>query len=466
MSSSDVSGGAQKVAWNLFRFYRELGQQSYLAVGYKSLDDPDILPVSHDEDRNGWSRFWWRAHAHMERIDRNGRLSRLARKLAEPAALVDTLQGIEDFHFPGTWRLLEMPPYPPDILHCHNLHLGYFDLRALPWLSHRVPTILTLHDAWLLSGHCAHSCGCERWRIGCGECPDLTLYPDVRRDSTALNWERKRQLYTKSRLYVATPSRWLMEKVEHSILALGIMESRVIPNGVDLTVFHPAEKVASRKTLGLPADAKVLLFAANGVRQNPWKDYELLRAAITRVASHEGESEIVFVALGEAGSHERIGRGEIRFVSYESSPQRVACYYQAADLYVHAAKVDTFPNTVLEALACGTPVVATAVGGIPEQVRRLAPENDSLRGYGVEQATGVLTPAKDIEALAAAMELLLCDELLRRRMSENAARDARQRFDLNRQVNGYMDWYREILAVPTASRDQAGFMDVSSKLAL
>src|SRR4029079_4578923 len=85
--------------------------------------------------------------------------------------------GLEDFDYPNSVELLRFLPQKPDLLHCHNLHGNYFDLRALAGLSRQIPTVLTLHDAWLLSGHCAHSFECERWTIGCGECPDLTIYP-------------------------------------------------------------------------------------------------------------------------------------------------------------------------------------------------------------------------------------------------------------------------------------------------
>ncbi len=72
---------------------------------------------------------------------------------------------------------------PAQIVQCHNLHGGYFDLRALQWLSARVPTLLTLHDMWTLTGHCAHALGCDRWRTGCGRCPDLKLDPAIRADA-------------------------------------------------------------------------------------------------------------------------------------------------------------------------------------------------------------------------------------------------------------------------------------------
>jgi len=367
----------------------------------------------------------------VQRLDGNGRFSRWAHLLAEPRALVDYFHGIEDFNYPGTSNLLGLTPWPPDIVHCHNLHGGYFDLRALSWLSRQMPTVMTLHDAWLLSGHCAHSFDCERWKIGCGECPDLTIYPAIRQDSTATNWQRKQAIYGQSRFYVATPSKWLMDKVEQSMLAPGVVEARVIPNGVDLTIFRPEDRIKTRASLALPQEAKILLFTANGIRANPWKDFQTLRDAIGRLAERTEAKGFLFLALGEAGLAERMGQVEIRFVPYQQSPEVVARYYQAADVYIHAAKAETFPNTILEALACGTPVVATAVGGIPEQI------DDGVAGF--------LVPSRDARALASRVEYLLANDEFCQRMGARAAMVARERFDLRCQADKYLEWYKSIL---------------------
>jgi glycosyltransferase involved in cell wall biosynthesis len=376
-----------------------------------------------------------------------GRLRKWLYLAGQPQRLLEILCGHEDFDFPGTWQLLDLPPERPNIVHCHNLHGGYFDLRALPWLSQRVPTILTLHDAWLLSGHCAHSIDCERWKTGCGQCPDLSIYPAIRRDATAYNWQRKRGIYAKSRLYVATPSHWLMDKVEQSILAPAIMEARVIPNGVDLTTFHPGDRREARAMLGIPQDAKVLLFVGNATRSNPWRDYATLEAAVERVAQRLSDERVILVCLGEKRKPERIGRAEVQFIGYQKDPATVARFYQAADIYLHASKADTFPNTVLEALACGTPVVATAVGGIPEQVKSLWQEawSGEHPTYGPEEATGALALPGDSEMMARNIAALLTNEALRSQLGRNAVRDARQRFDLNRQVEAYLGWYEELM---------------------
>src|SRR6185295_12663743 len=103
---------------------------------------------------------------------------------------------------------------------------------------------------------------------------------------------------------------------------------------------------------------------------------------------------------------------------------------QAADVYVHAARAETFPNAILEALACGLPVVATAVGGIPEQVT---------------EHTGVLVPAADAVAMASAIERILSDDTWRRCLGASASRDAAQRFDVRREAADYLRWYRAIL---------------------
>jgi len=452
VSTEDIAGGAEKVAWTLWGSYGERGQHSWLAVGRKQSSDPHVFTLVNYCSPTICGRLCTAMSDRLKPL--HGRIRGIWRARQwlntwkSPRREMERRLGIEDFNYPAAHRLLELPPQRPDIVHCHNLHGGYFDLRVLPSLSQRVPTVLTLHDTWLLSGHCAYSLECERWKLGCGSCPDLAIYPAIERDATAYNWRRKRSIYAKSRLYVATPCRWLMQKVEQSMLAPAIAEARIIPYGVDLRIFHPADRQAVRALLNVPQHANVLLFTANGIRKNLFKDYQTIRAAIDRVAERLGGQKVLMIALGEDAPPERIGRAEVRFIPYQKDPQSVAYYYQAADIYLHAAHADTFPNVILEALACGIPVVATAVGGIPEQVKPL--ETAGSKGYGQTEATGMLVPPKDAEGMAISIERLLNDDCLRRRMGDNAARDAQERFDLQRQVDDYLAWYRDLLrdAVP------------------
>ena len=175
-----------------------------------------------------------------------------------------------------------------------------------------------------------------------------------------------------------------------------------------------------------------------------------MKAAVAQVAQRLHGQDLIFIALGEEGPPERIGPAEVRFVPYQKDRTAVARYFQAADLYIHAARAEVCPLTIIEALACGTPVVATGVGGIPEQVKGLELSqfsfwNSGLNRYGMNEATGVLVPRGDAQAMAVATEQLLSDDALRRRLGENAALDAAKRFDLQGQADEFLTWYQEIL---------------------
>lgn len=408
VSTVDNRGGAARIAWSLHRTYRKRNLYAWMVVGQKFSNDPNILSVCNEPRRIKLARVWSSAKRWL-----------------------NIQRGHEDFDFPGSRSILNLPPYKPNVVHCHNLHGGYFDLRALPWLSHSLAVLLTLHDSWLLSGHCAHSFNCDKWKSGCKKCPDLSIYPAIMHDGTSFNWHRKKKIYARSQLYIATPCKWLMGQVEKSILAPSVIESKVIPNGIDLDIFHPAEKQTVRDTLHIAQDTKVLLFLANGIKENIWKDYHTLRNVIALLAENQQYQKLLFIALGEDGPVEQLGKAEIRFLPYQEDSHKVALYYQAADIYVHAARADTFPNTVLEALACGTPVIATSVGGIPEQI--------------VDGQTGFLTQPGDATAMADKITKLLGNNSFLRKMGTAAGDYARTYFGLDRMVNDYLSYYQEIL---------------------
>lgn len=457
VNTADIGGGAEKIAWGLFWAYRSRGLSSQLAVGYKRSRDPDVWLIPNNSSRTPWEAFWrtgWDKLSTTKAQTLRGfwRLKKIFYAIGSPHWWRTIQQGYEDLDFPGTRQLLNLSGPTPHLLHGHNLHGGYFDLRLLPWLCRQLPVTLTLHDTWLLSGHCAYSLDCERWRTGCGNCPYLGSYPAIPRDATAANWQRKQDIFAQSRLSVATPSRWLLDKVGQSMLAPSLLRGRVIHNGVDLSVFQPADRLAVRARLGLAPDSSMLLFVANNVKGNLYKDYQTIRTSIVRLAERWSGQQVNFIALGGDAPPEQFGAIEIQFVPYQKDPALVAQYYQAADVFLHAAHADTFPTTVLEALACGTPVVATAVGGVPEQVKSL-PANGVVRSFSAEEATGILIPPRDAGAMASAVEQLLNNAPMRWQLGENAVKDARIRFDLERQVDSYLAWYQEIIETHRESVD-------------
>lgn len=351
--------------------------------------------------------------------------------IARPKAWIDTQLGHEHFGYPGTAGLLGLPTKRPDLVHLHNLHGDYFDLRALPMLSRHAPVFITMHDAWLLSGHCAHSFGCDRWRTGCGQCPSLNTYPAVKRDATARNWRLKQSIYSNSRVYLTAPSHWLLEKAKRSILAPAVLDSRVIHNGIDLGVFHPGRMAQARHRLALPENAHIVLVAANGIKGSDFKDAQLLRAAVSKLSHDVTDRPILCVALGDTGDDILLEKARVQFVAPQTDPTVVADYYRAADIYAHPAKADNFPTVVIEAMACGTPVVATRVGGIPEQV-----DNGQ---------TGLLVPVGDATMFGAYMAMLLNNPALRESFSEQGIIKASLHYNLQTQADLCLDWYEQVI---------------------
>jgi glycosyltransferase involved in cell wall biosynthesis len=433
LSHSERAGGAEKVAYDLFHAYREHGHDSYMAVGHKKTEEEGIFTLPNDAYRNPWTRA---LRNYQKAFSANNRsaAARLSGKLAtlgEIRRRYESWRGMEDFHFPATPHLVELLQRRPDIIHAHNLHGGYFDLRALPNLSKIAPVILTLHDEWAFTGHCAYTFDCDRWESGCGRCPYLETFPSIERDATAYNLKRKHEIYSRSQFYLAAPSSWLLNKATRSILQSGIIEARLIPNGVDLAVFKPESRAVARNELGLSQDSNVVLFVGNKTRSNPFKDYTVMEDAVKQVAAQSNGQKIVFLCVGEKSEERPIGSATFRFIEFQIDPVKLASYYQAADVYLHAAKADNAPLVIIEAQACGVPVVATAVGGIPELI-----ENGN---------TGFLVPQGDSDAIAIRTLEILSNDRLRECMSEKAAEMARRRYDLQQQVESYLNWYIEIL---------------------
>jgi glycosyltransferase involved in cell wall biosynthesis len=388
VNTSDAGGGAERVSMDLLNGFDSLGTEAWLAVAQKRTNHPRVVTfyASPEVDYSP-------AHP-----IRRARL-RARRRLDERI-------GLEDFNHPYTRHVIDLTGSRPDVLLCNNLHGGYFDLRQLPWLSLRVPIVLRLADGWLFTGHCAVPGNCERWRTGCGRCPDLAAPPSIARDATRINWQRKRWIYARSRVFVTAPSRWMLDRARKSILAPAIAGARVIPNGVDLEIFRPDGAAWTR-----PAVPR-LVFAANGGAANPNKDFATVRAAARKL---DGPLELV--SVGGTARVEDLGGGVRIRHEPKLPPDRLADLYRSAVAYVHASAEESFGLTAAEALACGTPVAAASAGGISEVIE------DGL--------TGFVHPPGDADGLAASLQRLLNGDGVRERMGAVAV-ERRSRLDRGR----------------------------------
>lgn len=433
ISPFDVAGGAEKIAFTLFESYQKLGHNSAIAVGVKRYNYPNVFRIPNLEYSlfyiSPFQIFLKKLDLQLKGRSYQSLLNKIFLNVFHPKKILNSLLGYEDFVCPGTSHIFDTLNYKPDIVHCHNLHGGYFDLQELPILSKRFPVILTLHDAWLFSGHCAHSLNCDKWKSGCNICENISIYPRILQDRANRNWNIKKKIYENSSVHIVTPCKWLMEKMNQSILYSGVVSSRIIHNGVNTKIFHYEDQKKVRMELGLPDDKKILLFTANGIRKNEFKDYQALQRCLKIVSSEE--SSVLCLALGEKGHTEYFGETEIRFIPYQKKEEIIAKYFQSADIYIHPSRVDTFPTTILEAMSCGIPVVASNVGGIPEQV--------------VNFKTGYLIPKGNENYMAKAILDLICDDEKRFEFGMQARKLAETKFCVERMVDEYIKYYNDIL---------------------
>ena len=221
-----------------------------------------------------------------------------------------------------------------------------------------------------------------------------------------------------------------MDKVNESILTEGMVEGRVIPNGVSLEEFYPGDIKDARNILGLLPEEFILLFAANGIKNNMFKDFKTLRDAFDLLAE-KIKTPVKIIALGEDADDEFFGNITICYIPHTHDKRLVRAYYQAADIYLHAARAENFPNTILEAMACGKPIIATKIGGIPEQV--------------VDGETGILVPCGRPEEFASAILKLMNNPIVIQDMGARSHLRVREKFSLQMQAKRYLSWFEEIL---------------------
>jgi len=438
VTSAVEGGGGEQISLRLHRAFRQRGHRSMLFAGrLKNISEEDIFQIPDRWDVSPWARgvrAVFRSALALTGGRGATRLFPFFEALAFPRVAWDLWRGHEDYTQPGSRRLPALAPEPPDIILLHNLHArwnrreGFFDLEYLPELSGHAPLILFPQDPWLATGHCGHPIDCPRWRAGCGQCPDLKIYPSIRRDATAWNFRRKRKIFNRSRLYLAAPSQWLMTMFEDSEILLA--GKRLIRNSVDTALFTPGGRRAARLALGLDPSRRIIMVSGNHLKINPWKGYGWVLETAERMSRMKRLPKVDFLCVGDEGAPAEFGSVRIVFAGFVKDAARMPAYYRAADIYFHPSRADTAPFSVLEAMATGLPVVATSIGGIPEQVE--------------DGRTGFLTAPGDTEAMAARLAGLLRSPQKSGAMGKRARARAVGLFDFNRQVSEFIEWMQKL----------------------
>jgi glycosyltransferase involved in cell wall biosynthesis len=337
------------------------------------------------------------------------------------------------FWSPGWHSLRDVTRWPSvigaDVLCFYWTPRGMLGIRQIGHLmSLGKPAIWRLSDMWPFTGGCHYSDDCVAYRDGCGRCPQLrsSCLHDLSRSLFA----SKRKWWRSGDLTVVSPSRWMAEAARNSPIFEG-RDIRVIATGVDTQTFRPLDRNAARYTLGLPLDRPLVIFGADAALRDGRKGGGAVVAVMQRIAAattgHGPPGLVLFGTLSRPdGIPESIPVHAMGTITDEA---RLSALYAACDIFLAPSKQENLANTVLESMACGTPVVAFGVGGMNEAIEH--------------RRSGLLVRPADDEALAAATHELLSDEAMRSKLGEQARARALMEFDLHTQTAKYIALYRE-----------------------
>lgn len=269
-----------------------------------------------------------------------------------------------------------------DILHLHWVNFGFLsvsDIAALTRLNK--PVFWTLHDMWAFTGGCHHSGDCDHFQQSCGDCK-FVKNPGANDLSHRL-WSNKKTGFASKNLHIITCSDWLGKRAKQSSI-LGNHDIKVIPNAIDTEFFSPG-----KSDLGLDPSKKYILFVAMRVNA-PAKGFHLLKEALQFIDPETTELLIVGGEMTEDLHLKSHSFGQV------SDPSKMRDIYAAADVFVTPSLEENLPNTLMEAMACGTACVGFQVGGIPEMIEH--------------QKTGYVAKAFDPADLAKGINWCLSDE--------------------------------------------------------
>lgn len=250
-----------------------------------------------------------------------------------------------------------------DIIHLHWINLAFLSINSIKQLAAlNKPVVWTLHDMWAFTGGCHYSGDCTNYLKQCGHCSRFLKHPSENDLSRRLNLKKS---FFKQFNFV-TCSHWLKEEALKSSL---LKEANVIsiPNPIDTEFFQPLSKNESRHELELDPDKQYILFGAANLNDDR-KGLQYLLDAIAILVQQNPSTSIELLLFGKANKNELTIPLKINELGSITTMKKMRTVYNAADLFIIPSLQDNLPNTIMESMACGTPVVGFNTGGIPEMI--------------------------------------------------------------------------------------------------
>ena len=307
----------------------------------------------------------------------------------------------------------------PDVIIAGNIHSAHWPVTFLePLRSLGVPVVAYMHDCHYATGRCAYAGSCKLYQAGCNAtCPTAREYPPLAPELIEDAWLDRRRIFGKGGIPLVANSHWTKR------FALeGIPDARadVIHYGLDTDLFSPGDKLEARRRLGIPEDRLVVLGGAVNL-------HEVRKGGVHLEALFQSLGKQVYPVVLGANSDDIAGAQSMGMVK---SQRKIRLIYRAADIFVNTSLDEAFGQMMLEAAACGVPIVAFDVGGVKDICRH--------------NVNALLVPPGDTGQIIRATEFFVGDSAARERFGQEGRQIAVDHFSLARQAENWTRYLREI----------------------
>ena len=416
-------GGAGKAAYRLHKGLQHIGvDTTMLAVNKKSGDSSvKVFPskylgtLIHCLNVPSYVSPLWSQQLLRWRAE-------LAKYPKRPAGLEMFTDTLSDIQLDQIKEIRES-----DIISLHWV-AGTLDYLTAPLVLRDKQIVWTLHDMNPFTGGCHYSGNCQKFKERCGACPQLGSA--VEEDLSRQIWSQKKYAFQNLDLNIVTPSKWLANCVSESSLLSGF-PIKVIPYGFPLDTFKAYPKAEIRKALKISENAKVILFGADSI-VNSRKGFVYLLEALKRLAPNKEHATVV-LTFGNLPPGIQINTEHtIHNLGSLTDENQIALAYSAADVFVIPSLEDNLPNTVVEAMACGVPIVGFKIGGIPDMIEH--------------KKTGFLAKPMDIGSLLEGIEWALSASESGDDISSLCRETSEKKYALEIQAKAYKELYDSLLS--------------------
>ena len=305
-----------------------------------------------------------------------------------------------------------------DIIYLHWILGGFLNIKNIKQLVNLgKPVVFIMHDMWTITGGCHYSFSCDKYIVGCNNCP--MFLSERQNDLSAKEYNKKLKLFsTHNNLYFVSPSKWLYNCAKKSILT----KSKPIfhiPNIIENKIFKPFNTAIAKQILNIDPTETVLAFGATSIN-SPYKGWSYLQNALNKLDSYFSLKNITVVIFGN-GYDKRIADAipfKTKFMGYLKDNLSINIVYNAADIFIAPSLADNLPTTILESLSSGTAVVAFDTGGIADMISH--------------KENGYLAKYKDSEDIANGIKYCLENKLKGYLLSE---------FEPNKTLNKHLELF-------------------------